>query len=69
MMQTIKKLKHNLFLYIDLYTFDKNEELAKETYEKVCQAYENLFQLLELPIIKSKKINWNFLYYTKKLDR
>ncbi|KAJ6221134.1 hypothetical protein RDWZM_006946 [Blomia tropicalis] len=46
-------LRAREFIMKDLYTFDKNEELAKETYEKVCQAYENLFQLLELPIIKT----------------
>jgi len=41
-------------VFIDLYTFDKDEDLAKVTYEKVCQAYERIFSMLELPIIKSK---------------
>lgn len=38
----------------DLYTFDKDEDMAKQTYQMVITMYENLFRQLELPVIKSK---------------
>ncbi|XP_054164750.1 probable proline--tRNA ligase, mitochondrial [Oppia nitens] len=51
------KAKHGLlrgreFLMKDLYTFDANEEKAKETYDKVCNAYENIFKRIDLTVIK-----------------
>lgn len=46
-------LRAREFIMKDLYTFDKNEDLAIETYEKVCKAYEKIFSRLELPIIKT----------------
>ncbi|XP_074643763.1 putative proline--tRNA ligase, mitochondrial [Tubulanus polymorphus] len=49
--------KHGLlrareFLMKDLYTFDVNEQAAKLTYDKVCEAYNRIFNQLQLDFIK-----------------
>jgi|688.fasta_scaffold314677_1 hypothetical protein len=36
----------------DLYTFDKTVEAARETYDLICQAYDNIFQRLNVPFVK-----------------
>ena len=52
-MQINRWLVLTKMLYVsDLYTFDKDEESARETYEDVCQAYERLFAKLGLPSLK-----------------
>ncbi|KAH9522268.1 prolyl-tRNA synthetase 2-like protein, mitochondrial [Dermatophagoides farinae] len=46
-------LRAREFIMKDLYTFDKDEDTAKQTYQMVSSMYENLFRLLELPVIKT----------------
>jgi prolyl-tRNA synthetase len=36
----------------DLYSFHRDEECARQTYEQVCDAYERIFQKLELNCYK-----------------
>jgi hypothetical protein len=36
----------------DLYSFDISEESAYETYDNVTKAYENIFNLLEIPVFQ-----------------
>ncbi|KAL3868467.1 hypothetical protein ACJMK2_041268 [Sinanodonta woodiana] len=36
----------------DMYTFDATEENARVTYEIVCNAYDNIFKRLNLPVVK-----------------
>jgi len=45
-------LRTREFLMKDMYTFDTDDEAAKKTYMNVCNAYEKLFEKLELPAIK-----------------
>lgn len=41
------------FLMKDMYSFDCNEKMAQHTYELInTEAYEYLFKLLEMPLIK-----------------
>ena len=42
----------------DLYTFDVSVEQAEETYNAVCQAYDKIFQQLEVKFVKGIIINW-----------
>ncbi|KAH9426305.1 prolyl-tRNA synthetase [Dermatophagoides pteronyssinus] len=46
-------LRAREFIMKDLYTFDKDEDTAKQTYQLVSSMYENIFRLLELPVIKT----------------
>lgn len=41
-----------LFVILDMYTFDTNEESSHTTYEAVCEAYSKFFQLLGISPIK-----------------
>ena len=45
-------LRANQFIMKDLYSFDKDQQSAIETYEKVCQSYVDLFNYLNLDFIK-----------------
>lgn len=47
-------LRANQFIMKDLYSFDKDQESAFKTYEKVCSSYEDLFNRLELNFIKGE---------------
>ena len=40
--------------FIDLYTFDESQETARATYNKVCDAYEKIFNRLELKHVKGE---------------
>ncbi|XP_025416331.1 probable proline--tRNA ligase, mitochondrial isoform X2 [Sipha flava] len=40
------------FLMKDLYSFDKDEVNAVDTYNKICQAYENIFKQIGVKFIK-----------------
>jgi prolyl-tRNA synthetase len=42
------------FLMKDLYSFDKDEVNAVDTYNKICQAYENIFKQIGVKFIKGK---------------
>lgn len=51
------RLKHGLmrsreFLMKDLYTFDGDIASAQETFNTVCQVYEDIFRSLKVPIIR-----------------
>lgn len=41
----------------DLYTFDIDEEKAKETYASVSEVYENIFKKIGITYVKGNKIN------------
>lgn len=56
-------LRANQFIMKDLYSFDLNRELAIETYEKVCQAYQDLFNHLGLNFIKGKALSLSLCVY------
>jgi hypothetical protein len=52
--------------YLDLYSFHRDEECARQTYDQVCDAYERIFQKLELKCFKGLYIvllvvNQNFI--------
>ena len=51
-------LLHKIWFLLDLYTFDCDENAAKETYDKVCQSYDKLFEILNLPVTKGKEDFW-----------
>ena len=38
----------------DLYTFDKCEASAKETYQQITNAYNNIFTKIGVPFLKGK---------------
>jgi len=40
------------FLMKDLYSFDRNQKNAAITYNKICQAYENIFKCIGVEHIK-----------------
>jgi len=44
-------IRSNEFIMKDLYTFDKDINDAKKTYEEVTQAYKNIFEKLEVPFV------------------
>ena len=47
----------------DMYTFDVSEEAATATYHEVCEAYENIFSTLSLPVSKGgKECQWYIQY-------
>ncbi|XP_030850738.1 probable proline--tRNA ligase, mitochondrial [Strongylocentrotus purpuratus] len=46
-------LRGREFLMKDLYTFDSNLEGAEETYRSVCEAYQRIFSILDLPIVQA----------------
>lgn len=50
-------LRSREFLMKDLYTFDATLENAKETYELICKAYDNIFQKIGIPITKGSNTN------------
>ncbi|XP_078033233.1 prolyl-tRNA synthetase 2-like protein, mitochondrial isoform X2 [Augochlora pura] len=41
------------FIMKDLYTFDATLENANETYETICEAYDNIFKLIGITFIKA----------------
>lgn len=43
------------FLMKDLYSFDKDEARASVTYDKVCLAYENIFNHIGVKYIKGRE--------------
>ncbi|CAF0788299.1 unnamed protein product [Adineta ricciae] len=45
-------LRTKEFLMKDLYSFHRSEECAQQVYEQVCDAYERIFQKLELKCFK-----------------
>ena len=49
-------LKHQSFHFCfslsDLYTFDDSEENAMVSYNGVCEAYNRIFQALDVPFLK-----------------
>ena len=51
-------LRGREFIMKDLYTFDVSVEQAEETYNAVCQAYDKIFQQLEVKFVKGIIINW-----------
>ena len=38
--------------FADLYSFDRDENAAVDTYESVCRVYERLFDRLGLPALR-----------------
>ena len=44
----------SLSVLLDLYTFDADETTAQTTYDEVCNAYNRIFQRLQLPYLKGK---------------
>ncbi|KAK7073176.1 prolyl-tRNA synthetase [Halocaridina rubra] len=40
------------FLMKDLYTFDKDETSATDTYNQICTAYDTIFQRIGIPFVK-----------------
>ena len=52
--------------YLDLYSFHRDEECARQIYDQVCDAYERIFQKLELKCFKGLYyiIDWrsNFIF-------
>lgn len=44
------------FIMKDLYTFDIDAEKAKETYETVCDTYDKIFRVIEIPVTRGKLI-------------
>ena len=50
-------LRSREFIMKDLYTFDIDEEKAKETYASVSEVYENIFKKIGIPYVKGNKIN------------
>ena len=44
------------FMMKDLYTFDIDVEKAKETYETICDTYDKIFRVIEIPVTKGKLI-------------
>lgn len=49
-------LRSREFLMKDLYTFDFTLNNAQETYEEVCEVYENIFKNIGVTFIKGNKI-------------
>lgn len=47
-------VRANQFIMKDLYSFDKDQESALETYEKVSQCYIDLFNYLNLEFVKGE---------------
>lgn len=45
-------LRGREFLMKDLYTFDATEDNARKTYERVCEAYDNIFARLGLSTVR-----------------
>jgi prolyl-tRNA synthetase len=45
-------LRTREFLMKDLYTFDVDHESAQQTYARVCQAYDRIFDRLRIPVCK-----------------
>ena len=50
-------LRTNQFIMKDLYSFDKDQESAFQTYANVCESYSSLFARLGLDFIKVKASN------------
>ncbi|XP_041476058.1 probable proline--tRNA ligase, mitochondrial [Lytechinus variegatus] len=46
-------LRGREFLMKDLYSFDSSIEKAEETYRYVCEAYKEIFSILNLPIVQA----------------
>ncbi|KAG7200854.1 hypothetical protein KM043_003219 [Ampulex compressa] len=46
-------LRSREFIMKDLYTFDTDLDKAKETYESVCDVYDNIFKQIGVPFLKA----------------
>lgn len=53
------------FIMKDMYTFDRTEDEARETYELVNEAYTKLFKQLEVPFKKGNYL-WCINLYASK---
>lgn len=40
------------FIMKDLYTFDTDLEAAQETYNEVCEGYDNIFKKIGINVVK-----------------
>lgn len=45
-------MRSKQFIMKDLYTFDTDEETAKDTYETVCEAYNNIFKKIGVDFVR-----------------
>jgi len=45
------------FEIVDMYTFDKTEEKALETYEEVTECYKRILHALDLPYVKGRVLH------------
>lgn len=45
-------MRSRQFVMKDLYTFDVDIESAKDTYEIVCEAYNNIFRRIGIDFVK-----------------
>jgi len=43
-----KDFSNHLLNYLDMYSFHRDEECARQIYDQVCNAYGRIFQKLEL---------------------
>jgi len=48
----LKHFSNNFSIHLDMYSFHRNEECARQIYDQVCNAYERIFQKLELNFFK-----------------
>lgn len=44
------------FLMKDMYSFDISVDKAKQTYEEVCDSYNNIFNIIGVDFVKGKQI-------------
>lgn len=49
-------MRSKQFVMKDLYTFDANIETANDTYEMVCEAYNQIFSRIGIDFVKGARI-------------
>lgn len=51
------------FLMKDMYSFDVSIEKAHQTYEDVCNAYDNIFEVIGVDFIKGNVLSLNIQWF------
>ena len=59
----MKASSHRTSLDLDMYSFHRDEECARQIYDQVCDAYGRIFEKLELNCYKGYHLD---LIYTSK---